>query len=880
MNHPTTVLGAALFALVGSAGAEPVSFARDIVPIFKRSCVACHNETKAKAELNLESVDEILKGSGDGEVLVPGDADASLIYTVAAHQEDPVMPPENNKANAPRLKPDELALLHRWIEEGAKDDGSGAAAGPVEFAAMPGAVDAIYSVAISPDNLYAAAGRGNRVHLYHLPTGTRVADLSDPALADKGGAAHLDIVGALAFGGDGVLASGGFRTVKLWRKAENPVVASLPSLAAEPTASAVSGDGTWAAVADATGAVTVRSLSSAEEAPKANKDHAAAVSGVVFTDGGDLVTTSLDKAVKLRALSSDGGVRTLAELPSPVHAVTLVGDRVACGCEDGVVRLVPIEGATEVVELKGHSGRVVALVNCGASLISAGADAKLLGWNLDKPDAPAFQANNHSPVISAAATSDGSRFATIAEDKIVRLWNGADLKPITDLKTDAEAIRGQAGAEAALTVATKLRDSRKGALDAATKKVTEEKGKAKAAAEAVSKASGELDAKLATLASAAAAKRRAGDDTKAAEAVTKAQAEVDTADRARTESRRNAELAVRFSVRAAEAAAKADAALAAAEAEVVALSAALEVAKKAVGEASVALRQVAFSAEGKLLLAAAEDGKVYRWAAQTGGAAGAIAAGAQLLVMEPLADGRVLGVGANKSMAIYACLPKWELERAIGSHDDGETLVDRINAVAFSGDGRTLATGGGVPSRGGELKLWRVRDGQKLAENTEDHSDAISAVAFSPDGTRVATAATDRFVKVFQAEDATFERSFEGHTNHVLDVDWSADGLALASSGADNVVKLWDFEAGTQKKTVKGHSKPVTSVAFVGGGGTLVSSSGDKSVRLGEQPLPEAGTFVHAAEASDDGKMIAAGGEDSVLRIWNADDKKVILKLR
>ena len=37
---------------------------------------------------------------------------------------------------------------------------------------------------------------------------------------------------------------------------------------------------------------------------------------------------------------------------------------------------------------------------------------------------------------------------------------------------------------------------------------------------------------------------------------------------------------------------------------------------------------------------------------------------------------------------------------------------------------------------------------------------------------------------------------------------------------------------------------------------------------------------MHVAEASDDGKMIAAGGEDSVLRIWSAADKKILLKLR
>ena len=57
---------------------EPVSFSREIAPLSKKSCVACHNATKAKAKLNLETVEAILKGSADGAVVVPGKASESL----------------------------------------------------------------------------------------------------------------------------------------------------------------------------------------------------------------------------------------------------------------------------------------------------------------------------------------------------------------------------------------------------------------------------------------------------------------------------------------------------------------------------------------------------------------------------------------------------------------------------------------------------------------------------------------------------------------------------------------------------------------------------------------------------------------------------------
>ena len=220
------------------------------------------------------------------------------------------------------------------------------------------------------------------------------------------------------------------------------------------------------------------------------------------------------------------------------------------------------------------------------------------------------------------------------------------------------------------------------------------------------------------------------------------------------------------------------------------------------------------------------------------------------------------------------------MDRMIGNIDDPKTIVDRVNALGFSPDGKLLATGGGVPSRSGELKVWNVSTGELVSSNVDSHSDTISGLVFSPSGQSIATSATDRFVKVFKVNGGDLEKSFEGHTNHVLDVTWSADGFLLASAGADNVVKIWDYEKGTQKETVKGHSKAVGSIDYLGLTGTLLSSSGDKSVRLSNKPLPDSDTFIHVSGASHDGSHIAAGGEDSVLRIWTASDSKLILKLQ
>ena len=89
-----------------------VDFEKEILPIFRNSCLACHNTTKAKGGLNLETPQLILKGGDTGPAAVPGKSGESLLLK-ASLQTDPelIMPPKDNKANAPNLTPDQLALV-------------------------------------------------------------------------------------------------------------------------------------------------------------------------------------------------------------------------------------------------------------------------------------------------------------------------------------------------------------------------------------------------------------------------------------------------------------------------------------------------------------------------------------------------------------------------------------------------------------------------------------------------------------------------------------------------------------------------------------------------------------------------------------------------
>ena len=211
------------------------------------------------------------------------------------------------------------------------------------------------------------------------------------------------------------------------------------------------------------------------------------------------------------------------------------------------------------------------------------------------------------------------------------------------------------------------------------------------------------------------------------------------------------------------------------------------------------------------------------------------------------------------------------------------SFVDRVLSLAFSPDGSRLAAGGGEASRSGELTIWKTADWTLEREIKDAHSDTVYGLDFSADGRFLASGAADKFVKVFNVETGEHVRSYEGHTHHVMDVSWKGDRTSLVSAGADNVLKVWNAETGEQRKTISSHKKQVTSVEYVGLQDNFLSSSGDKRVALHQagdgkaiREFAGSGDYVYCSSITQDGKVVVAGGEDGVVRVWNGADAKEI----
>ncbi|QDU10948.1 PSD1 and planctomycete cytochrome C domain-containing protein [Gimesia aquarii] len=94
-----------------------VDYKAQIKPLLQAHCFACHGTLKQESNLRLDSGNHMLKGGEIGPALVAGNSKESLLYQVLTDDADFEMPP---KGQGRKLKPDEVNLIKRWIEQGAK----------------------------------------------------------------------------------------------------------------------------------------------------------------------------------------------------------------------------------------------------------------------------------------------------------------------------------------------------------------------------------------------------------------------------------------------------------------------------------------------------------------------------------------------------------------------------------------------------------------------------------------------------------------------------------------------------------------------------------------------------------------------------------------
>ncbi|MGV3661265.1 MAG: c-type cytochrome domain-containing protein [Prosthecobacter sp.] len=515
---------------------------------------------------------------------------------------------------------------------------------------------------------------------------------------------------------------------------------------------------------------------------------------------------------------------------------------------------------------------------------------------------------NKVAVLSSAASADGKQIATGCADGSVRVWDVASAKQLNDLRGSVSTQQKMAALDWTIAAQTLEQAFQKAevarmetqnkALDVllgkaneaivAMKKVLPEKQKAAqpttAAKATAQKALDDLAAQVAKLPG---GKPDAALDKQLKDAQDKlitakmsevsALAAVSAAESNVKDAEDDVKRITDSKAKNAKAIAAANTAIATAKAAQEKASAELATTKQALAKATAKPVAVAFSADAQRVAAMFDDGVLRVWAAATGTPVeeGSATAAATTTITAG-SDGSFTATKAV-SLSVGNTAPHWTLERKLEGKD---LFADRVNAVRFSPDGKTLATGGGELSRSGDILFFDVASGKVIRTWKERHADTVLSLDFSPDGKCLASGAADKIAKVTDIASGKQVNLFEGHTHHVLGVAFRSDGRVLATAGADNLVLTWDMLMGERKKKIEGWTKEVTSLQFIGATNQIVTSAGDNRVRVvtddgGEiRSIANLPDYMQASVSTPNGATIIAGGEDSILRMWDGTNGK------
>jgi WD40 repeat protein len=431
-----------------------------VAPILKESCFGCHGAKNPKGKLDMTRYASLRKGGTKDDPIVPGQPEDSYIIDVltAPDTGKKRMPP---KESADRLPPEKVAVIERWIKEGAKlDPGLKPDADllhelrlrwqpPAPFAVYPFPVT-VTALAFTPDSQKLVVGGHHELTVWDVATGklekrvrTRarramaMVFLPDGKLAVAGGRPGeegdvriYDLEGGTPRTENGVVFLDGVND-------KGVMVKQLLDADDEVLCLALSADGKKLASGGCDRIVNVWDLSPGYANAKLEQsieNHADWVLGVAFApDGKRLFTASRDKTAKVWDLVAKESVLTFPDHQQSVYGVAVKADgKVGFSAgEDNQLRAWNAEGDKAGKPIRNSGGHAKVILKLAAHpkqplLVTCSADQTVRVWNADNGSAVRTLSGHSDYVYAVALSPDGTLVASGAFNGEVRVWKVAD----------------------------------------------------------------------------------------------------------------------------------------------------------------------------------------------------------------------------------------------------------------------------------------------------------------------------------------------------------------------------------------------------------------------------------------------------------------------
>jgi WD40 repeat protein/serine/threonine protein kinase len=231
------------------------------------------------------------------------------------------------------------------------------------------------------------------------------------------------------------------------------------------------------------------------------------------------------------------------------------------------------------------------------------------------------------------------------------------------------------------------------------------------------------------------------------------------------------------------------------------------------------------------------------------------------------------------SLAVYAYGPPLSQRIRVIDLRDGKELwtavaaKERVIALAFSPDGKTLASAGGFAES--DIRLWDVATGKEIGQ-LEGHGFWVGSLVFWPDGKKLASSSADQTIRIWDVASRKCMDVLRGHREEVWRLALLPDGKTLVSGAKDGTVCFWDTSVTHPRQPHITIPENVVDWSFTPDSRSVLTldRQGQVSQWTGSDfqqkaPLLEIGTNFYDVVFSSDGRFMAVSFTNGVFQTWD-----------